>query len=246
MYLQPEIFIYMQSNILKILILQVAFFVFINQKSAAQSYCTPIYSDGCGFDDGISSFTINGTTLSTNSGCSTGAFQFYSSNTASVYAGQSYNFSVNFINAINDEYVSIWIDADKDGLFDMSELVLQTNTPVTEPYNGNITIPANASGTLRMRIRVSFENIATDPCSEYIWGETEDYLLNVSCPYSQTFTQAHNGTATMYASSLITASNIISTGANITYNAGASIIIQPGFLAESGSIFLGKISGCPN
>lgn len=236
----------MQSNIIKVLFAVSAFSLFLNQKSVAQSYCAPTYTEGCGVDDGISSFTINGTVLSTGSGCSTGSYQFYSLNSASVTAGQTYNYTINFINAVNDEYVSIWIDADKDGIFSASELVTQTTSPVAEPYSSNILIPANAIGTVRMRIRVRFEDLADDPCATYVWGETEDYLLNVSCPVSQTITQAQSGTTTVYASNSITASNAINAGANVTYSAGASITIQPGFFADSGSVFLGKIAGCPN
>ncbi|WP_188764250.1 3-coathanger stack domain-containing protein [Emticicia aquatilis] len=236
----------MQSNIIKVLFTVSIFSLCFKQKSVAQSYCVPTYTEGCGVDDGISSFTINGTVLSTGSGCSTGSFQFYSLNSASVSAGQTYSFSINFINAVNDEYVSIWIDVDKDGVFSASELVTQTTSPVAEPYSGNITIPVNAIGTVRMRIRVRFEDIADDPCAAYTWGETEDYLLNVACPVSQTITQAQNGTTTVYASNAITASNAINSGANVTYSAGASITIQPGFLADSGSVFVGKIAGCPN
>lgn len=236
----------MQSNIIKILFLVSAFCLFLNEKSTAQSYCTPTYIEGCGVDDGISSFTINGTVLSTGSGCSTGSYQFYSLTSASVSAGQSYSFSMNFINGVNDEYVSIWIDADKNGVFSANELVLQTASPVAEPYSGNITIPANAIGTVRMRIRVRFEDLVDDPCAEYTWGETEDYLLNVACPVSQTITQTQSGTVAIYASNNITATNTITSGANVTYSAGASITLQPGFLADSGSVFLGKIATCPN
>jgi len=236
----------MQFNIIKALFAVSIFSLFINQKSLAQSYCIPTYIAGCGADDGISGFTINGTVLSTGSGCSTGSYQFYSVTSASVSAGQTYDFSIDLINAINDEYVSIWIDADKDGVFSTNELVAQAASPVTKPYIGTLTIPANAIGTVRMRVRVRFEDMAFNPCATYVWGETEDYLLNVSCPVSQTITQAQSGTTTVYASNSITASNAINAGANVTYSAGASITIQPGFFADSGSVFLGKIAGCPN
>ena len=230
----------------KVLLAVSVFIISINQKVIAQSYCTPTYTEGCGVDDGISSFIINGTTLSTASGCSISSYQFYSVTSASVSAGQTYDFSIDLINAINDEYVSIWIDADKDGVFSTNELVAQAASPVTKPYIGTLTIPANAIGTVRMRVRVRFEDMAFNPCATYTWGETEDYLLNVSCPVSQTITQAQSGTTTVYASNSITASNAINAGANVTYSAGASITIQPGFFADSGSVFLGKIAGCPN
>lgn len=236
----------MKFTMTKVLLAVLAFIISINQKVIAQSYCTPTYTEGCGVDDGISGFIINGTTLSTGSGCSISSYQFYSAVSASVSAGETYSFTIDFINLVNDEYVSIWIDANKDGVFSANELVTQTISPVTKPYIGNVPIPANAIGTVRMRIRVRFEDLADDPCATYTWGETEDYLLNVSCPVSQIITQAQSGTNTVYASNSITASNTINSAANVTYSAGASITIQPGFFADSGSVFLGKITGCPN
>jgi hypothetical protein len=90
--------------------------------------------------------------------------------------------------------------------------------------------------------------MANDPCGTYTWGETEDYLLKMDCPTSLTITQTQgSGTdASFSASANIIASNRIQTGAVATYSAGTSVLLQPGFVSETGSVFTAKTGGCPN
>ncbi len=78
----------------------------------------------------------------------------------------------------------VWIDFNRNGLLETSELVF--TTPVTQNLNtlhsGTINIPATAlSGTTLMR--VVFEETASannvNPTGTYTWGETEDYAVNI-------------------------------------------------------------------
>lgn len=51
---------------------------------------------------------------------------------------------------------------------------------------------------------------------------------------------------TMKASNTITAQNQISGQANVTYSAGKSVTLNPGFIANNGTVFTAKIGGCDN
>ncbi|MEY4927182.1 MAG: hypothetical protein RI894_1618 [Bacteroidota bacterium] len=100
----------------------------------------------------------------------------------------------NFSNSI-----AIWIDFNQNGVFDTNEKVynsaVATNGPHTE--NGSISVPATATlGLTRMRILNSEGNVPTNPCGTYAWGETEDYLVNITaaplCNISLTVTSTQN------------------------------------------------------
>ena len=80
----------------------------------------------------------------------------------------------------------IWIDFNRDGIFtDADELVYN---PTSNDYNanyprtisGNITIPATASTGLTVMRIVNSSATGINACSLYGYGETEDYLVNIS------------------------------------------------------------------
>jgi len=82
-----------------------------------------------------------------------------------------------------------WIDYNQDGVFAASELVYQgptiTGWTATHVYNFSITPPLSATpGVTGMRV-ICYETAgpaALDGCSTYNWGETEDYLVNITVP----------------------------------------------------------------
>lgn len=59
----------------------------------------------------------------------------------------------------------------------------------------------------------------------------------------------YSGTSTSLtfsASETISATNVISSGAKVNYNAAKSIILLPGFSANNGTVFTAKIADCPS
>jgi len=68
-----------------------------------------------------------------------------------------------------------------------------------------------------------------------------------NCPSSITLTSFDPITSnhTFSASNSINATNAIANAINVTYTAGNSIELKPGFMASSGSIFNAKIGPCP-
>jgi GEVED domain/Secretion system C-terminal sorting domain/Pregnancy-associated plasma protein-A len=231
------------------------------------NYCVPIYNNSCAVVDmSIAYFKLaQGTTTvisNLNSGCSANSYGNFTATPSTVTSGTTYNFtasaSPNGSTSVSyfDQHITIWIDYNQNGVFESTEMVYQSSvTGIPNPrmnptVTGTFTIPSSAaSGILRLRIRTGYGVFAqvTDPCASLAYGETEDYALNniSSCPTSLTLTtNVTNGTVAQKASSSITATNQISSGAVTTYQAGTIVSLKPGFRAISGSTFRAKIAGC--
>ena len=104
--------------------------------------------------------------------------------------GETYD--VTMTTGYGDQYVRIWIDFNDDYNFTQDELVLnnyvlglglaqQTITETTQ-----ITIPSNVSiGEHLMRVKTTWDQLGTvgvpdDACFETEYGETEDYMVNIT------------------------------------------------------------------
>ncbi|MGB1295522.1 MAG: GEVED domain-containing protein, partial [Flavobacteriales bacterium] len=80
----------------------------------------------------------------------------------------------------------VWIDYNQDFDFeDEGELVWTSNGAISNtPITGTFTIPNTAElGETRMRVTMSFETITT-PCEDYLYGETEDYTVDIGENFS--------------------------------------------------------------
>ena len=98
--------------------------------------------------------------------------------TPSLSQGVTYTLNTTFSGAA---IASVWFDWNGDGTFDATEWTQITTTAA----NGSIsfTVPATAVlGNTVMRIRTRSSgsaNGATDACTEFFSGETEDYIINI-------------------------------------------------------------------
>ncbi|WP_340239953.1 Ig-like domain repeat protein [Emticicia soli] len=94
-----------------------------------------------------------------------------------------------------------------------------------------------ATGKYLIRVASSNQVVASNPTMQY---------LPVT-PAVRSLTASMNiGTAIEQASLQINAANKITSPANVTYNAGKSIVLNPGFEAGQGSVFKAQIQGCSN
>ena len=81
-----------------------------------------------------------------------------------------------------------WIDYNRDGTFDASELAFSGSTGATlrgdtASAAGNITIPLTATeGSTRMRIALKRGTTAATPCETIVNGEVEDYNVVIATP----------------------------------------------------------------
>lgn len=157
------------------------------QPSAGSSltYCIPTYSSGT--DDGdyvghVSLGNINNTTL----GAATPFYTFYSNMSTDLMPGQSYwiKFGPGTYNGSNN--MAAWIDFNADGVFDPAEKLGQKNSMSAAPAidSVNFTVPVTAvAGPTRLRVREVFSSTTFTACSNHGYGETEDYVVNISSPY---------------------------------------------------------------
>src|SRR5690554_781320 len=176
------------------LILMLFGFLFISWGGNAQTtYCTPAYSTGCGSGDNLNSFVItgHGTSVISDLNTSCGGVGGYDDRRSlftpvDLMQGHSYAVDINTTYSTpTNEYVSIWIDFNDDGVFDASEKLLSDFQLVQQSplfTTDTITIPITASsGIHRMRVRLVYGsgNTGFDACTSMSFGETHDYEVNI-------------------------------------------------------------------
>lgn len=104
------------------------------------------------------------------------------SNTCSLMPGSSYSLNITTKNA---DKISVWIDYNQDSLFQSNEwLQVAALSVANRVSSAIITVPDSAKvGQTRMRVRTTNSNnsnIATDACTGFTSGCTEDYIINIA------------------------------------------------------------------
>jgi hypothetical protein len=164
-----------------------------NSTTAPPLYCTTTHTNGCTYGIVMTGVQLGGTTLSSASGCVSGGYNFITSPIKDLSLGQSVNFTINLEGYYNDSQLAIWIDLNKDHVFQTNEKVYTTGAAITQALTGSFTVPFGSSlGKTRMRIVLDFsaytstQKVPSDPCGTYGYGETEDYYVNLICvPFTQ-------------------------------------------------------------
>jgi subtilisin family serine protease len=141
-------------------------------------YCIP--SANCSFGDGITGFAM-GDINNMSNGCSSNGYGDFTDMSTEIQIGNSYEITLE--TGYSSQFVSIWIDADKNEVFDSNEMILEgfelANS--NQIYTATVTIPDNMqSGETRMRVKAEWLDVPTDPCENVSYGETEDYTVNIS------------------------------------------------------------------
>jgi len=150
-------------------------------------YCIGTTTNGCSSGDHITSVVVAGISNATGSCISGGSYSNYKSTTHAAMTGAiSYSVTVHVANG-GTEYAGMWIDYNQNGTFDATEyialnLVSGTGSP-DYTFTGTVVVPSTvANGTTGLRVRSSY-NAATasnSACSNYSYGETEDYLVDLT------------------------------------------------------------------
>ncbi|GAB3033739.1 GEVED domain-containing protein [Spirosoma pulveris] len=145
--------------------------------------CRPTYAYSCLYGDGLGSFSINNTLLSQNSGCSTNGYGLFNAASTTLVAGQSYSVAGTTLGNGQPQGITIWADLNRNGAFETSkgELLYQTPATVLSSFSGTLSLPASlTAGTLTLRVTQVFNILPVDPCGNYTYGETEDYIINTT------------------------------------------------------------------
>ncbi len=141
-------------------------------------YCIP--TANCSFGDGITGFVM-GDISNLNSGCSDNGYGDFTNMSTEIAVGETYN--VTLQSGYDDQFVSMWVDFNKNEVFDPAEMIL-SGFPLpnaNQSYVAQVTIPDGVeSGETRMRAKANWLSATTDPCESTSYGETEDYTVNVS------------------------------------------------------------------
>lgn len=154
-------------------------------------YCIPNYYIGCLGNDFIHKVTLEGEngTLENDSTCDFDDFDGYSDYSdltpVDLLPGETYNLEVEiqvYTSTYPNAHLRAWIDYNDDGVFDEDEEIARTDQGLTDaPQSFEFTVPEDAEGgNHRLRIRlVTQADSDLDPCDEYDFGETEDYMINI-------------------------------------------------------------------
>ncbi len=182
-------------------LLLITSFLLAFQLTVKSQYCSPpvtaLHTVDCtsgtvGYIDGVS---ITGTTLVTSStGCTASGtswilYNSTSNHTATLIKGSTYTF--NITDAGGSQIIALWIDYNKNQVFDASEWTEVTTASTVGVVNSvSVTIPSSApTGITGMRVRTrtaTFANGPTDACSSFGSGETEDYFVTIASGSSGT------------------------------------------------------------
>ncbi|SEC81426.1 Por secretion system C-terminal sorting domain-containing protein [Tenacibaculum sp. MAR_2009_124] len=118
----------------------------------------------------------------TNTTISDNGYGDYTNKIASVSRGSSYPivFSAGYRTYEYLEYWMVWIDFNQDGVFSNTEKVVQGSSRSSDFISSDINIPETAMlGTTRIRVSMKW-NEEAEPCEQFIYGEVEDYTVNIS------------------------------------------------------------------
>jgi hypothetical protein len=151
--------------------------------------CTPTYINACNSEDFINLVTFN-TIAKVNSGCNGQAnnYIFYSSDQTTIEKGQTYTISLQS-GPTWEQFFAVWIDFNQNTTFEDAERVVLTNTRTISVVNVQIPIPMTAAtGATRMRVRCRYDGAPANSCSQYEYGETEDYPITIVAPTPTTLT----------------------------------------------------------
>jgi chitodextrinase/C1A family cysteine protease len=108
-----------------------------------------------------------------------GGYGDFTSQSTSLARGSSYTvyFSAGFKSTAYTEYWYIWIDYDRDGTFESTELISSGSSKLASTLSKTFTVPSTASiGSTRMRVTMKY-NSAPTACETFSYGEVEDYTI---------------------------------------------------------------------
>ncbi|MDQ3047147.1 MAG: GEVED domain-containing protein [Bacteroidota bacterium] len=192
------------------------------------SYCQPVYTNGTGFGDYLSSVQLN--TLNNPTGAS--AAPYYTlypatgATTTALVAGATYTITLAAgTYTVND--LAAWIDYNQNGtLNDAGEKLGETDnlgaSPATTSFT--FTVPMTAlNGPVRLRVREMDHGTTNDmdPClAQSTYGETEDYTITISGG-ADMFTYAWSP-STFLSSATVASPTVTGATATTTYSLTAT------------------------
>ncbi|PKH51994.1 hypothetical protein CXF68_15425 [Tenacibaculum sp. Bg11-29] len=115
-----------------------------------------------------------------NTTTSNGGYGNFTSQTGNLsYGNNTIIVSAGFSSSSYTEFWKVWIDFNKNGIFENNEEVVSGSSSSAGNLSYNFSIP-NAALTGKTRMRVSMKwNAAPTACEAFSYGEVEDYSVNI-------------------------------------------------------------------
>ena len=143
-------------------------------------FCYP--TANCSYGDGFTGFAL-GDISNMNSGCSTNGYGDFLTLSTTLETGHTY--TLEWETGYSDQDACLWIDLNNNREFEDSErLITDYNLANSGTvYTTGFTVPADACpGNKRLRIRANWQSSSADPCTDFNYGETEDYTVSIISP----------------------------------------------------------------
>lgn len=154
----------------------------IIENPVTNNYCVPVPTLGTSDNDFINSVII-GSINNQNTGALNGpSYNDYTFLSTNLQQSSNYNLTVQG-GTYPTDYYAVWIDYNQDNDFiDAGEKLGEFQTSAAmQNLNFNFSVPPTAAlGATTMRVRCAAAAPAMDPCTNYSYGETEDYTINIT------------------------------------------------------------------
>ena len=150
--------------------------VSITTLSNSVTYCSSIGGTSKEYINNVQIGTINNTSGNNN------GYGNYTAVSTNLSAGSSNTITISpkWIGASRTESYNVWIDFNKNGTFESTELVFTKSKSKASSVSGTINIPSSAlTGTSRMRVTMKYNALPT-ACETFTIGEVEDYTINIT------------------------------------------------------------------
>ena len=189
------------------------------------TYCTMTSSNPT--EEYISNVTVTPVGASVMSNNSAGATYTDYSTTASALVnlvigstGNTVSVSKAWTGTVYSEAVGVWIDFNRNGVFEATEQVMNSAASTTTPVSATFNVPTtayNGPATTKMRVALQFSSSPV-MCTSYTYGEVEDYAVKLIQPIACTSNAPLN----------LSVTNITATSAYVTWDpaTGATYVLQ--------------------
>ncbi|HTX87796.1 MAG TPA: GEVED domain-containing protein, partial [Bacteroidales bacterium] len=151
----------------------------ILSRTAFAAYCTPTYSTGCTYGDGLTLFQLGA--INQTVPCS-GTPAWYHDYTTGTQAAMTIGVPITLTIATgySGTYCNVYIDYNQNQVFDAGELVGQRIDGGTI----TITVPGTAlTGVTRLRILTEWYSYPSGPCTAQTYGNCCDFPVNIAGAY---------------------------------------------------------------
>ncbi|MBK6894838.1 MAG: T9SS type A sorting domain-containing protein [Flavobacteriales bacterium] len=150
----------------------------VSQIAVVYGYCIPEPVNGVTDGDFISNVTLGSINNATGGD---NAYEDYTAQSTMLEQGASYNLSISS-GDYGDDYYAAWIDYNGDSTFQATEKLGEFDgTNPQEVITLPFTVPVDAPvGITRLRVRGVYGAVDMDACTDYFYGETEDYHVDIT------------------------------------------------------------------